>query len=373
MRNKLKLKIRTKILLALSILALLPLISFVLILSFGIESLEGSIERNLTNESKDELYRLAKDQAAISNAMFDKIASETNIMARFASFLWNNPSSFGYKRSYSLKEKPDSIYSASAYTLAPGVSINSVRKELALSSNMDDIFIVVGTSDGNLESIYIGTESGIFREYPWKQWNSEADGLYNPKTRDWYQKAVREGKIAWTKYVNWPKSGDATEEEYIFTCSSPVYTSRGKLVGVVGADIAFKTISEKIIKTPEELEGYAFLVSEDGEVIDQEAEVKSFVDLQKESKIIRNMTNGRTGLEFDGTGRNYIAYVPIPSRKWSMGIVMPVEEILKPAADAKSTIDLWRSGEQEETRQGTRKPTSMKNNPMNSSCGKRQT
>ena len=338
MKSKLRLKIRTKIFLALSILALLPLISFVLILSLGIESLGESIERNLTNESKDELYRLAKDQAAISNAIFDKIALETNIMARFAAFLWNNPSSLGHRRSHSLKEKPDSIYSASAYALAPGVSINSVRKELELSSNMDETFIAVGTGDRNLDSVYIGTESGLFREYPWKQWNSEADDLYNPKTRDWYQKAVREGKIAWTKYVNWPKSGDATEKEYIFTCSSPVYTSGGKLVGVVGADIALRTISEKIIKTPEEVEGYAFLVGEDGEIIDQEAKVKSFVNLLKEPEIIRKMTNGKTGLEFDGTGRNYIAYVPIPSRKWSMGIVMPVEEILKPAAEAKSII-----------------------------------
>jgi sigma-B regulation protein RsbU (phosphoserine phosphatase) len=337
------LRIRTKLFLALSILALLPLISFVLILSLGIRSLEENIERSLTNESKDDLRHLAKDQAAISNAMFDRIAAETNIMSRFASVLWSNSPSFGYRRSYSSKEKPNSIYSTSAYTLAPGVSINTVRKELELSSNMDDIFITVGTSDGNLESIYIGTESGIFREYPWKQWNSEVDDRYNPKTRDWYQKAVKEGKTVWTKYVDWPKSGDATETEYIFTCSSPVYTSKGNLVGVVGADIALKTISEKIIKTPEEVEGYAFLVNEDGEVIDQEAEVKSFVDLQKESKIIRNMTNGRTGLEFDGTYRNYIAYVPIPSRKWSMGIVMPVEEILKPAADAKSTIDRVRN------------------------------
>ncbi|MCW3136064.1 MAG: hypothetical protein N2V77_03880 [Canidatus Methanoxibalbensis ujae] len=52
------------------------------------------------------------------------------------------------------------------------------------------------------------------------------------------------------------------------------------------------------------------------------------------------MTAEDTGIakcRFEG-GEKYIAYAPIARTNWSIGIVMPVEEIIAPALTTKSKI-----------------------------------
>ena len=54
--------------------------------------------------------------------------------------------------------------------------------------------------------------------------------------------------------------------------------------------------------------------------------------------IAEDMTTGNTGIakcRFED-GEKYIAYAPITCANWSMGIVMPVEEIIAPTLTTKS-------------------------------------
>jgi len=120
----------------------------------------------------------------------------------------------------------------------------------------------------------------------------------------------------------------------ILTCSKSVRDSEGKLVGVIGADITLETISKRIIRTPEEIEGYAFLTNEDGKLIEQE--INDMFIPNERSDIRKNMTAGETGIEFDKDSKTYIAYAPIPSIKssdakssWSIGMVMSEQEMTK--------------------------------------------
>ena len=50
----------------------------------------------------------------------------------------------------------------------------------------------------------------------------------------------------------------------ILTCSRAVYDPEGRLAGVVGLDIGMDDISGKVIRTPGEFKGYAFLLNEQG-------------------------------------------------------------------------------------------------------------
>ena len=119
----------------------------------------------LKDQAEEYLLRLPKNQADISNMLFEKVEAEVNVVTQFASTLWSNPSSFGYRRSFSQEEEPDDIYATSVYKLAPGVTVEAVREELNLSSHMDNIFIPIYANDPNLEMIYIGIESGIHRRH----------------------------------------------------------------------------------------------------------------------------------------------------------------------------------------------------------------
>ena len=113
---KLKFRLTTKILLTLLGLSLISLVSLTIIAltsttrlgDYALESttslgdLAVSDSTNaLENQAEGNLLRLAEDQAAISNALFQKVESEVHVMTKFASALWGNPSLYGSRPSYS--------------------------------------------------------------------------------------------------------------------------------------------------------------------------------------------------------------------------------------------------------------------------------
>ena len=201
----------------------------------------GNSTNALQNQAKEYLLRLAKDQAAISNLVFKDVEAETNIMADYASTLWSSPSLSNYRRSYSEEEKPDDIHSSSVYILAPSVTLDAVRKELNLLSNIDDIFIPIHANDPDLTRVYIGTASGIYRAYPWF---SGFPPSYDARKRSWYERAVETGEIGWTELYISSSTG-----ELMVTCSRSVYGPEKELVAVVGTDVTLKVINELIINS----------------------------------------------------------------------------------------------------------------------------
>lgn len=356
-----RLKINTKILLTLLGLSLasLSLSAYIVFsnikrlsnyalessVSLGEHAVSDSTEA-LKDQAEENLLRLAKDQATISNTLFEKVEAETDIITKYASILWNNPSSFKYKRSYSQEEKPDDIYSASTYALAPGVTIDSIREEFNLSSDLDDIFMPVYSNDPNLTWLYVGTESGMIRIYPWC---SGIDPSFDPRVRGWYKRAKETGDIGWSElYI------DVVTGGLMVTCSKPVYNSKNKLIGVVGVDVTTETINQRIINTQIGELGYAFLIDNHGKVIARpglsaedkrwdksfETENLLYSDNIKLRKIIEDMVAGNSRISrctFE-EGEKYIAYAPITCTNWSIGIVMPVEEVIAPALATRSRI-----------------------------------
>lgn len=131
----------------------------------------------------------------------------------------------------------------------------------------------------------------------------------------------------------------------ILTCSRAVLTPQGKLAGVVGLDISMAAISKRLIHTPEMTPGYAFLLNERGELIEQER-ADMFIP-EAGSGIRRKMTAGDSGIEFDADSAAYVAYAPIRSIHsvdgksfWSVGISMPKGEITRLADDIQQRMEV---------------------------------
>lgn len=182
---------------------------------------------------------------------------------------------------------------------------------------------------------------------------SGIDPSYDPRKRGWYRRAVETGEIGWTElYV------DAVTGDLMATCSKPVYSSEGKKVGVVGADVTLKALNERVVSIQVQIGElrYAFLIDSNGKVVarpgllagdtrwDEIFEAENLLHSDNDNpelrKIAENMTAGDTGIakcRFED-GEKYIAYAPIARTNWSIGIVMPVEEIIAPALTTKSKI-----------------------------------
>jgi len=218
-------------------------------------------------------------------------------------------------------------------------------------------------------------------------------GEYDARIRPWYRNAARGQGAAWTKYPNWNRgerifaldpatpigarvtipvaqafadhqialvehdpitielSGqwrlqDKNGKNYevrkesggfnvystdILTCARAVPDPQGALTAVVAADISMHSISRRIIHTPENIQGSAFLLNERGQLIEQE-HTRMFVP--DTDGLRRQMTAGATGIAYDADSTTYVAYAPIrsihsPDEKayWSLGIVVSEQEV----------------------------------------------
>ncbi|MCD4716655.1 MAG: SpoIIE family protein phosphatase [Desulfobacterales bacterium] len=303
-------------------------------------------KKSLQNNTRKYLTDINSHQAAFSDGMFRKVMSETERMAAAAGELWSRPWGVYSKGSYSYRVKPRSIYSASAYKLAPGVDEKEVKGELDLSTGLDPLFMSVLASIGNLAFVYVGTQSGFLRIYPW---SGDFEPPYDPRKRGWYKRAIETGRLGWSEpYM------DAGGKDLMITCSKPFYDSTGRIIGVMGADVTLASIVEKIINTHVGDLGYALLMDEKGNVIARPGlesgdhrwdESFSTENLMHSTNpgfraIAEEMTEGKKGIGICrfGDADKYIAYAPLPSTKWSVAVIVPFEEVLSPIKENNKAI-----------------------------------
>src|ERR1700678_326359 len=93
--------IKTKILLTLLALSLLPLVLLAVITRSVMVDMRDDVKSELIRHAHEDLLRMAKAQAAIANAMLDKVVAETQMVAFFTQALLRDPVAFGHVRSYS--------------------------------------------------------------------------------------------------------------------------------------------------------------------------------------------------------------------------------------------------------------------------------
>lgn len=360
-----KFKIKTKIILTFISLPIATILVFNFLYFFAMHNLGNASIENISSlgetaatDSAEALKRYARfylvhtaeNQAAISNALFEKVESSANLLAWYAAATWNNPRKIIPNPSYEWNEMPKSGEALTVLRIAPTTSREKIKSEIDLSSNMDGLFHTVLRNDPNLKSVYIGTESGLHRRAPF---TSKRKIFFDPRQRGWYRQAVSTGTIGWTDlYIS------ASEEILMVTCYKPVYNKDRTLIGVIGLDVTLSSLNQKIISTQIGNNGYALLLDQTGKIVahpklfkgdqkwDESFKTENWLSSQNTQlkKIASYMISGTTGVSFcrfDGSDK-YIAFAPIKSTKWSIGVVMPVEEIIKPALFTKNKIILHR-------------------------------
>ncbi|NLE03418.1 MAG: serine/threonine protein phosphatase, partial [Crenarchaeota archaeon] len=360
MKNKVKLSIKTKMLTAFLALFIIALIVFGFIALTGISSLNdyslqssealanSAVEDStiaLENQAKEYLLHIVKDQADISNNIFENVEAEIRIIAQYATMLLNS-TSLTQKTLYSQQQMPNSIYDSSVFLLASNVSLDQVKDETVFTSNIDEIFKAVYANDPIFTQVFLGTESGICQLYPWTY---GIDQSFDARTRQWFKDSIETSDVCWSEpYI------DVAGHGLLVTCSLMVQSPQNNYKWVIGIDVTIATINEDIINTQIGELGYAFLLDNTGTIIShpipQEDTTKWNETLQTSNlltggdeelkAIAQNMTQGKTGITKYGSGDNesYIAYAPLINTNWSVCLVLPVDEVIAPAMATKNKI-----------------------------------
>lgn len=302
----------------------------------------AALERN----AEESLLRLAQDQAYISNIVFEQVSGDLEVMERYATTLQENPSMVRPRHFYLQDEEPADRRATSVLFLSPGIDAGLLSEERNAAGMMDDIFIPISATNRHLANVYVGTGSGMAMIYPW---TTGLDATCDPRLRSWFVQANGAGGAVWSEpYV------DLIGHGLMVTCSRPVAGPEKDWVWVVGADVTVETINQQVIGTQVGDRGYAMLIDPHGNVISRPGLTsgdlrwdESFVTenlLASENPdlvaVAGKMTAGETGVARVGfdDGDRFIAYAPVRSVNWSVGVVMPVDEVLAPIEETRASI-----------------------------------
>lgn len=111
--------------------------------------------------------------------------------------------------------------------------------------------------NSNIESIYFGSTDNLLVNG--SGWIPPED--FDLRTRPWYVKAINHGKLVITDvFLN------ATSEKHIITIAKPVYSNKGQVIGVLGADLSLDSIVD-LISVQDDSYGEFFILNEELELI----------------------------------------------------------------------------------------------------------
>jgi len=394
-----KINIATKLLIILLLTSLLPL-SIAVAMGFsnnrnisqiaseaneevGKLAMSDSTEA-LSQELKTHLKTLAESVAGDINEILVRVEADTAELADFAEFLYNQPEAVGTypypsvygpgpdKRTFGSIEENENSWLAifNSGVDESGQVSAELMEEIRLTEFMDIKFKSIAHSNPYAVQLYLNTPSQITRgmpfingEYLWVN-GPEQFQINNDVTEfDFYFLADAEHnperQPVWTE-LYWDPAGLG----WMVSCVAPAYQA-DEVKGVVGIDITLGKMIDDVINVQIEESGFAFLMSNSGQAIafpergadflgfsgnlegdfGNDEELSFFLTEANDPNfqaIIRKMLAGEHNLTTythpDNGQEYFFAFHPIELTHWSVGLIVPVEEVIAPAIATNEKI-----------------------------------
>lgn len=305
----------------------------------------GESTTALEEDAEIYLLRLATDQAEITDMVFERIISEMNVLNDYGKEIikGNNGTSVTW---YTRDTRPEKPGETGVIHLSPGTSAEQLKDEITALSSFQSVFNTLFHADNRLTALYVTSSSGVTFIFPW---TPRVDPTFEPRSRSWFVDAVNSSQFVWSDpYV------DVLGNGLTITCSKAVQSPDKTRTWVIGSDITIETINYRIITTQLGEDGYAFLINQRGDVLsrpglgagetrwDESYEIENLLQSENEDlkKVAEEMTMGLSGVSRCrfAEGDKYIAYAPVKSVGWSIGLVLPVEQVVGPADITGSVI-----------------------------------
>jgi hypothetical protein len=291
------------------------------------------LEETPLRQVEDLLHNQAIESAESLDVFFSRIEGITRVVGDYATQLWEKNDSTGrpvyFHNStfdaptdfvYSTKHSQNVSYTFSGYKVAPSAYDNQndyltladdqtfgdwspeVDHTINLSADMDFVFQPMYQSMDEILWIYMGTEIGVHRSYPYHGPYSKD---YDPRIRLWYLTALdtATGNVAFTTpYV------DASSGKVIVTSIYPVRNQIETTIGVVGIDFQLTTIQSAVVGISVQKTGRAFLMNRDFEVLAHPAHTlpnATWRETDLQVSITTLETNNADFLDLLDQARNY--------------------------------------------------------------------
>lgn len=322
----------------------------------------------LENQAKDNLEKIVVEKAEINNLMLKKIESDAMYAAKYLEYLFDtdyfyrnihNLSDYEYRNilgnDYYMGKEPINYYDKSNIILTKTQVLSpEINQTIKVSEFADSVYKMIKENNPDISWIYATFESGVTRQYPWIE-----PRIIDPNTTtisyENYELATPinnpSKKPVWTRpYLDLAGAG------WMVTCSVPLYHKNGEFFGVQSIDITLNSLIKVALSVKVGKTGYAFMIDAEGNTIAFPSRADNDLrwnDTWYENtfnlldtpntdfkKVVESMVEGEIGtneVTFQGVNK-YITYAPISVTGWSMGIVVPENEIIESAIATQKVI-----------------------------------
>jgi len=233
--------------------------------------------------------------------------------------------------------------------VVPGVSPPDVLAEAELLGGVAETLRQITVVDWNIAVSSVNSESGFviaMDAFPWVKTDCD------PRASRWYSRVRDTGKPFWTDVYLDPRV-----RVPVISHAVPFFdrsSGRDAFMGVARSAVRLSDFSRIIDPTGIRRSGQFFVLNRDGTVVYSTDGVEVTTDgdgllrgenfLESDNPRLRSlglsMTLGATGmteLEWDGIPF-YVAYAPIRTLGWSLGVTVPAREISVPVAEIEGRI-----------------------------------
>lgn len=193
-----------------------------------------------------------------------------------------------------------------------------------VTEKINKVLANVNTSHPRYVEVYIGSETGGFVSSV----ETEMPAGYDPRKRPWYIKAVQTAANTTLSDAYLSTNGDVT-----ISIVAPIKSKQNStLLGMAGADISLKGLTDIVDKINMGENGYVLLVQDDGTVLanpkDRSTLFKKLSDLDDEGlKHLGALTSDSTEFEFNG--KAWIASIyTSPELGWKFIGLIPKAELM---------------------------------------------
>jgi sigma-B regulation protein RsbU (phosphoserine phosphatase) len=340
-------------LLLLSLAALVSMVNIRGITLFHSDTLGEMAAREsqdaLETQLRQAMIHSAREKASLMNEKFRIMENQTKMVAEIASHIYT------YKEQYRPKPidylRPGQEGTTTPYLMtAPGAPFSAIREEVSLAANISDILRQVVVVDIGLTESYIGGESG-YTIIVGKNFSAVNSANFEVRNRIWYVGAKQEDGLFWSGVFM-----DAMGQGAEISCAMPFYDSSSGtriLKGVAGSGTLLTDVEQIISSSKIGQTDYGFLLDDAGRVIISSRERAPRVNpdedmgedyLHSDSPGLRILAErmiakleGIMGVTIAGE-EMFVAYSPLETVNFSMGIVMPFDEVIAPARSIRRNI-----------------------------------
>ena len=310
----------------------------------GEEAAKNS-EAMLIDQALDAARSFVEEKAVTIDERLKSFVRAVDEMAAYTAYLYEHPDRFVPRPvptpdelvAGGLPNGPTLHYLPATKDIA---GTPEATRENALLGNLEGVFAAVLANTPEISSVYTAHESGANIGYDQYAADKAGIGAFDCRGLDWYVTAKRTDSL----YVS-ETYPDSFGRGLTVTMARPI-TVNGAFGGVLGVDLLIESINKEILNTQFGAGGYAMLFSEDGSAIsarglsEENSAPDALLGTQADAALeaMRASETGAVRSEIGGEPV-YILFAPVATTRWKLTVVMPVGEILAPAARSSAAID----------------------------------